>query len=291
MTAVLRALNVYPLKSAGGTAAGEAELTDTGLRHDRRFMLVDPEGRFLSQRKLPALARLRPAYDGAVLTVTVAGAVRGAASDAAAADAAVPDATVPDADSAVAPLVHHERAGGPVREVTVHNKPCKGVDQGDAAADWFRSVLDVDCRLVRFTGRRATSRGGGTVAYADGYPLLLTFAESLADLNQRLTAQGSVPVPMNRFRPNLVIEGLGAYGEDRLRRLRLGDAVVELVKPCARCVVITTDQDTGVRGHEPLRTLAGHRTIDRGVHFGVNAVPRTLGLLRAGDPVEVLETA
>lgn len=262
MTAVLTELNVYPLKSGGGSSLQQAELTATGLPYDREFMLVTPEGRFLSQRELGRMALLRPAYDGELLTVDVA-----------------------DPALALTPLVHKPVDDGEVRDVLVHRTPCQGIDQGDEAADWFSALLDADCRLVRFTGHRATSRGGGEVAFADGYPLLLISAESLADLNGRLAE----PLPMNRFRPNLVVEGLGPFGEDAVRLLRIGTAVVELVKSCARCVVTTTDQDSGVRGREPLRTLATYRTIDRGIRFGQNGVPRVLGTLRAGDPVEILE--
>ncbi|GAA4104488.1 MOSC domain-containing protein [Actinomadura miaoliensis] len=259
---VLTELNVYPFKSGRGTSLRTAELTPTGLTHDREFMLVTPEGRFLSQRDFTRMALLRPSFDGAVLTVDVAGPAAG-----------------------VTPLVHKAVADGPVREVFVHRSACEGIDQGDEAAAWFSALLGADCRLVRFTGHRPTSRAGGRVAFADGYPLLVISAESLADLNARLAE----PLPMNRFRPNLVIEGLGAFGEDAARLLRVGPTVIELVKACARCVITTTDQDTGERGREPLRTLAAYRTIGRGIRFGQNAVPRTLGTLTVGDPVEVLE--
>ncbi|MFC9977931.1 MOSC domain-containing protein [Spirillospora sp. NPDC127200] len=263
MPATLTELTVYPLKSGGGTALSRADLLPTGLRFDREFMLVNPEGRFLSQREHAAMARMRPVYDGTELTVRADGRE---------------------------PLVHKAVDEGPVVDVTVQRARCQGVDQGDGAAAWFSGLLDAECRLVRFTGHRPTSRGGGQVAFADGYPLLVISVESLADLNGRLPE----PLPMNRFRPSLVIAGLGAFGEDRVRRMRIGagpDAVeIELVKPCARCVITTTDQDTGERGREPLRTLARYRTIDRGVRFGQNAVPRAPGALTVGDPVEVLET-
>ncbi|SEG89774.1 hypothetical protein SAMN04489712_12460 [Thermomonospora echinospora] len=270
MSAVLTGLNVYPLKGGGGTVLTSAELEPKGLRYDREFMLVTPEGRFLSQRDLGLMALLRPSYDGEVLTVRVA-----------------------DPAASPAPLVHKATEDGPVREVYVHRSQCEGVDQGDEAADWFSALLGVDCRLVRFTGHRETGRGGGEVAFADAYPLLLISEESLADLNGRLARSGSgehTPLPMNRFRPNLVVSGLGAFGEDSVKLLRVGETVVELVKACARCVVTTTDQDTGERGREPLRTLASYRTIGRGIRFGQNGIPRTPGTVRVGDPVEILET-
>ncbi|WP_329518826.1 MOSC domain-containing protein [Spirillospora sp. NBC_01491] len=260
MAARLTELNAYPLKSGGGTALHTAELAFSGLRHDREFMLVAPEGRFLSQRDHPRMALLRPVYDGVVLTVAAPGA---------------------------ATLVHKPVDDGPVLDVTVQRTSCQGVDQGDAAARWFAALLGAECRLVRFTGHRPTSRGGGEVMFADGYPLLVLSAESLDDLNGRL----DTPLPMDRFRPSLVVEGLGAFGEDAARLLRVGPAVVELVKPCTRCVIITTDQATGERGREPLRTLATYRGVRRGIAFGQNAVVREPGVLTVGDPVEVLEPA
>lgn len=260
MTATLTELNAYPLKSGGGTALRSAALTARGLPFDREFMLVTPGGRFLSQRVIAEMALLRPSYDGEILSVTAPGS---------------------------APLSHKATADGEVLDVIVQRSECQGVDQGDEAASWFSSVLGQDCRLVRFTGHRATRRGGGEVMYADGYPLLLISAESLADLNARLDE----PLPMNRFRPSLVIEGLGPFGEDSARLLRIGETVIEVVKPCNRCVITTTDQNTAERGREPLRTLSTYRTRDRGIQFGQNCVPRTLGTLAVGDPVEVLETA
>jgi uncharacterized protein YcbX len=259
--AVVR-LGVYPLKGGGGTWLTRAEVTPTGFRHDREFMLVRPDGAHLSQREIARMALLRPEFDGGKLVV--------------------------DAIDAVTPLVHEVRPDGPVRDVTVHGRSCQGVDQGDEAADWFSALLGTDCRLVRFTGRRATTTGGGTVAYADGYSLLVVSAESLADLNSRLED----PLPMNRFRPNIVLEGLGPWGEDAVDRLRIGDVEIDLVRPCTRCLVTTTDQNSGVRGREPLRTLATYRTrrLDdgsRGVIFGQNGIPRTLGTIHAGDPVSV----
>ncbi|TYB49479.1 MOSC domain-containing protein [Actinomadura chibensis] len=261
-TATLTELNVYPLKSGRGTALRTAELTATGLLFDREFMLVTPEGRFLSQRELAEMALLRPSYDGEILTVNGR-----------------------DAKT----LAHKAVDDGEVLDVLVHRTECRGVDQGDEAAAWFSSFLDRECRLVRFTGHRPTSRAGGEVKFADSYPLLVISAESLADLNGRLAGRVAEPLPMNRFRPSLVIEGLGPYAEDDVRLLRVGATVIEVVKACARCVVTTTDQDTAERGREPLRTLASYRTRDRGIRFGVNAVPRTLGPLAVGDPVEVLE--
>ncbi|GAA2134782.1 MOSC domain-containing protein [Actinomadura napierensis] len=254
MLAVIAGLNVFPIKSAGGVALAEAELTPQGFRHDRAFMLVRPDGRHLSQREVPELALLRPAYDGVKLTVHT-----------------------PLADS---PLIC-EAADGPARDVTVHRLPCQGIDQGDDAAEWFSDALGIGCRLVRFTGTRPTKRGGGTLTFADGYPVSVLSGESLDDLNDRVDA----PLPMDRFRPNIVLRGLGPYGEDGVTRLR-GGAEIELIKPCARCVIINTDQETARRSPVALRTLAGYRTGhfngSREIVFGRLGVPRVTGVLRVG---------
>ncbi|MBO2459756.1 MOSC domain-containing protein [Actinomadura violacea] len=256
MIAVIAALNAYPVKSAAGVPLAEAEMTPDGLRHDRAFMLVRPDGRHLSQREVPGLALIRPAYDGAKLSVSS-----------------------PLAD---APLIC-EAADGPARDVTVHRRPCLGIDQGDDAAGWFSDALGVACRLVRFTGTRPTQRGGGTLTYADGYPVSVLSQESLDDLNRRMDA----PLPMNRFRPNIVLRGLGRYGEDGVTRLRGAAAEIELVKPCGRCVIVNTDQETARRSPATLRALAGYRTErvfgDREIVFGRLGVPRALGTLRVGD--------
>jgi uncharacterized protein len=254
--AVVRELNVFPLKSAGGTSLSEVQVTSRGLRHDREYMLVRPDHRHLSQREVPRLALLRPSYEGAKLIV--------------------------DALDAVTPLVH-EPADGPALDVTVHRRPCQGVDQGDDAADWFSAYLDTECRLVRFAGVRHTKLGGGRFAFADQYPLMVLSQESLDDLNQRL----SEPLPMNRFRPNIVLDGLGPYGEDTVSTLRIGEVEIEMIAPCGRCVLTTIDQQTGVRAKEPLRTLGTYRTQDFGgkreIMFGRLAIPRAFGTITTHD--------
>ncbi|MEO5876888.1 MAG: MOSC N-terminal beta barrel domain-containing protein [Streptosporangiaceae bacterium] len=261
--ASLTELNVYPLKSGSGTSLSSAELTPRGLRHDREFMLIDSAGRMLTQRAHPWLARLRMSYDGKLL---VAG-----------------------------DFIHRPVDNGPVLEVEVWGTPCQGIDQGPAAAAWYSAFLDLEVRLIWFTGHRQTPLGGGSVGFADGYSLLVLSQESLDDLNDRLNDRLGEPVPMNRFRPNLVIEGLGPFGEDTARVLRVGTATLDLVAPCPRCVITTVDQETAIKGREPLRTLAGYRTQvfngDRGIMFGQNAIPRGTGTLHVGDPVEILERA
>jgi uncharacterized protein YcbX len=236
MIAVVAGLNIFPIKSAGAVPVVQAELTRDGLRHDREFMLVRPDGRHLSQREVPGLALLRPDYDGGKLIVHT--------------------------PLAAAPLVC-EALDGPALDVTVHRRPCQGMDQGDEAAGWFSETLGLACRLVALVS--------------------VLSDESLDDLNRRMDAR----LPMARFRPNIVLHGLGPYGEDPVTRLR-GDGVeIELIRPCGRCVIINTDQDTARRSPEPLRALARYRAErfggTREIMFGRLGVPRALGTLRVGD--------
>jgi uncharacterized protein YcbX len=172
----------------------------------------------------------------------------------------------------------------------------------DAAAHaWFSGYLGTDVRLVHLDDpahRRAIdpryAQPGETVSLADGFPLLLTTLASLEALNS-LIAQGDLPdegpLPMNRFRPNLVVAGVEPWAEDDWRRIVVGDVSFRVVKPCDRCVVTTTDQHTAERGKEPLRTLARHRRVDRDLLFGQNLIPERTGLIRVGDPVHIIESA
>ncbi|ASU84085.1 MOSC domain-containing protein [Nocardiopsis gilva YIM 90087] len=256
---VVRELNVFPLKSMGGNSLTTAEVTATGLLHDREFMLIRPDRRHISQREVPELALLRPDYDGVKLTVHAA--------------------------HAALPLVHVP-VDGPAMEVTVHGRPCRGIDQGDAAAAWFSDALGCPCRLVRFTGERRTLRNDGSLRFADGYPLSVLSRESLDDLNRRAGSR----LPMHRFRPNIVLEGLGAYGEDTVSTLRIGTVEIDLARPCARCVIINIDQDSARKSPEPLRALASYRTQDfdggREIMFGRLGVPRAPGVIAVGDTVQ-----
>lgn len=266
---IVTELNVYPLKSCGGTALREAEITPRGIRHDRELMLVTPDGAHLSQREVPRMALLRPVHDGDKLRVEP------------------PDPAVQ------APLAHEVRRDRPARDITLFKAPDRGVDQGEEAAGWFSTALGVPCRLVVFPDDHVRRVGWadavGESGYADSLPLLVTSEESLAELNTRLAE----PVPMTRFRPNIVVSGWREpFEEDGVGRLRIGEVEIELVKPCGRCVIVNVDQVTGVKGREPLRTLAGFRTVrtDRPrVVFGKTGFPRTPGTIRVGDPVTLLD--
>jgi uncharacterized protein YcbX len=261
----IAALHVYPVKSCRGIALTQADLTPRGLRHDREWMVVTPEGRFLTQRELPRLALIAPGIADHELQLQAPGA----GSIAVALDA----------------------GAGPSREVTVWDDTVLARDEGDAVARWLSDCLRRSVRLVRFdpSRRRATdpawSAGRqGESAFSDGYPVLVLSRASLSDLNARL----SQPLPLDRFRPNLVLDGCDAYAEDSLRVLQSGTAALRLVKPCTRCIITTTDQSTAARdGEEPLRTLRSYRWSSelRGVTFGQNAIVESVGTLRVGDAI------
>ncbi|MGE0409205.1 MAG: MOSC domain-containing protein [Amphiplicatus sp.] len=266
------ALCIYPLKGARGIALERAALEPRGFEHDRRWLAADGEGVFLTQREAPALARIeaRPIADGLHLRTEGVG------------------------DVAVA-----LDGPGPRGRVKLWRDEIDALAGGAAADAFLSAALGREARLFYMddAARRATSArwsAAGPVSFADGYPLLLAATASLDALNAAIVESGGVPVGMDRFRPNLVIEGAAPWAEDRWRRLRIGDAEIELVKPCDRCIVTTTDQETGERrGREPLRTLnrlrlSAHPEV-KGVLFGWNAVVRKAGVLSKGDEAGIVE--
>lgn len=260
-------MRLYPVKSCRGIAVAEAAVTAAGLEHDREWMVVTPQGRFLTQREEPRLALVATALGPQALTLASG-----------------------DAGSIPVRLDHR----GETREVTVWRDRCVGLDQGDEVARWLTELLGRAVRLVRFDAgqRRASDPAwtGGLDAqnrFSDGFALLAISLASLADLNSRL----SRPLPMDRFRPNLVLDGLPPYGEDALGDLLAGGLRLRRVKPCTRCSITTTDQQTGaVDGDEPLATLRAYRWDPalRGVAFGQNliVVAGAGARLRVGDTLQ-----
>jgi uncharacterized protein YcbX len=261
----IASLHVYPVKSCRGVALPQSDLTPRGLRHDREWMVVTPEGRFLTQRELPRLSLIAPDIADHELRLQAPGA--GGIAVALAAGA------------------------GPSREVIVWGDTVLARDEGDAVARWLSDLLLRPVRLVRFdpSRRRATDpvwSGGrqGESAFSDGYPVLVLSRASLADLNARLPRV----LPLDRFRPTHLLDGCDPYAEDSLRVLQSGCAALRLVKPCTRCIITTTDQSTAERdGEEPLRTLRSYRWSSelRGVTFGQNAIVESAGTLRVGDAI------
>jgi uncharacterized protein YcbX len=266
MPATVQSLHVYPVKGLKGIEVREARCTDRGLEHDRRFMVVDPGGVFISQRSHPKMATIWTDFAGDALEIAA-----------------------PDMPALELPL----RPEGPATlRVQVWNSTCHAIPVSREADEWLTRYLGLGCRLVYMPDatQRASNReyaDGELVGFADGYAYLIIGRASLEDLNARLAARGHAPLPMNRFRPNIVVAGSPAYAEDGWSGVGIGAARVRGVKPCGRCEVTTTDQTTGeLRGPEPLATLATYRTSDEfGVMFGMNFVTVAEGLVRVGDEV------
>lgn len=278
----ISALFVYPVKSCRAIALTDALIERDGLQWDRRWMVVDANGRFVSQREYPAMARIETALGDDALRLRI---------DGHAAELTVPFA--PRADRVRVP-------------VSVWDDHLDALDEGDAAAHWLSDAIGATVRLVRFADdvtRLASAKWTNGVdaptRFADGFPLLVTADASLAELNGRLAAKGAPPLPMNRFRPNVVLGGTEAFDEDFAGTLSIGaagDVVLRIAKPCARCPVTTVDQASGTPNadwpHEPLDTLATYRAnprVDGGLTFGQNAIViEGVGRrLRVGDAVEV----
>ncbi|MDF6022682.1 MOSC N-terminal beta barrel domain-containing protein [Streptomyces sp. JH34] len=268
----LGAVYIHPVKSLAARASDEAVVEPWGLGGDRRWMLIDAENRVVTQRQQPSMAMLS--------AETLPGG--GVALSAPGSPSLVVE--VPVADGTVVAQLHRSKV-----EVAV---------AAGAAHAWFGARLGAEVRLVHLDApshRRPVDpefgRPGETVSLADGYPLLLTTSASLDALNS-LVALGDHPeegpLPMDRFRPNVVVDGTAPWAEDDWERIAIGEVAFRVVKPCGRCVVTTTDQRTAKRGREPLRTLAEHRRDGRHLLFGQNMIPEGTGAIRVGDPVRVL---
>lgn len=267
----LSGLNIYPIKSCGGISLEQAEIGALGLALDRRWMLVDWRGNFLSQREYPLMATIVPTLLDGMLLVRA-----------------------PGMSPLTLPLQQEEHSAAGRMAVTIWDDHLDALDCGEDMHRWFSSYLGIDARLVRFdpaVRRLSSARWTGAVQaptqFSDGFPLLVANEASLADLNQRMQAKGAPKLPMERFRPNLVLAGLDAYEEDYIDTLTLGGAgssphaqvILRLVKPCARCPVPGVDQRTGLRDaqwpDEPLDTLRQYRTDDLvggAMSFGQNAI-------------------
>ena len=259
--ATLSDIIFYPVKSCAGISVSEALLTEAGLAAggvcDREWMVVNEQGEFLTQREYPRMALITPRLDGGMLELSAPGVP--------------PHAIAIAADGCEAAI--------PVR---IWDDSVQAQDCGDASAAWCSQAIGAPCRLVRFpdSARRLTSTRwtGGVAAptrFADGYPILVIGAASLADLNARLAAAGRPALPMNRFRPNLVIDGIDAFEEDYVERFDIGAVRLKPVKPCPRCPIPSVDQATGVPGPDPLDILQAYRRkpqLDDAVCFGMNCI-------------------
>ena len=272
----------YPVKSCAGEELGTAEIISTGIKHDRELLVVTavetsryPQGRFLTQRELPRMALIKPHVTDDALFAGAPG---------------------------MSPLTIALVKEGDVQEVTIWDDRVAVIDQGERANEWFSQFLQTDVKLVRMPDAAVRNvgefapRAEDQVRFADRYNFLFLSEDSLADLNQRLVEKGLEPVPMNRFRPNVVLDGSGIpYAEDMMQRVEIDGVTFNMVKPCGRCEITTTEQTTGIRSslQEPLRTLAQYRTREfvpgnKNAMFGQNVVHENTGVIRVGSSVKIL---
>ncbi|MDE2428054.1 MAG: MOSC N-terminal beta barrel domain-containing protein [Burkholderiales bacterium] len=259
---IISQLTIFPIKSCGGVNVTEAHLAATGLLHqgihDREWMLVNADGQFLSQREFPVMARIHPEIRAGIVHVHT-----------------------PDMPELI--LSEEQQIPRVQRQVQIWDDQVHATDCGDAAANWFSHVLDTTCRLMRFDKQEqryaSTKWTEGELVptlFSDGYPLLVISEASLDDLNRRLQTQGLAKVPMNRFRPNIVLADIEAYEEDYAASFDVNGGIqLRPVKPCPRCPIPAIDQNTGEIGHNPVDTLQSYRTnplLDGGITFGMNTI-------------------
>ena len=260
---ILSELTLYPIKSCAGIALQEATLTREGLMtqqiYDREWMVVDPAGRCLTQREFPRMALIVPRLKEGTLELRAPGLAN-----------IELELAAPDPQSA------------PTISTRVWDDTVLAYDCDDLSAEWFSQAIGVPCRLARFhakaeraVSQKWTSGVAATTMFSDGYPLLVAGAASLDDLNDKLRHAGRDAIPMNRFRPNLVVAGIEAFEEDYVETFQLGDALLKPVKPCSRCPMPSVDQATGEFGPDPLDLMQGYRAkpeLDGALCFGMNSI-------------------
>lgn len=262
-TLIVQDIFIYPIKSLGGIRLQEAEAEERGFRFDRRWMLVDHQGTFVSQRTVPQLALLGVELFAKHLLV------------------------FPKNNPGHKLEIPLDLAEGAEIPVQIWDDEVLGKIVSKEVDRWFSDFLGFGVHLVvmpETTQRKVDPRyaiKGENVSFADGMPYLLISQESLDELNSRL----EIPVPMDRFRPNIVISGGEPFLEDQLKAVQIGGLDFRIVKPCARCVLTTVDQQTGKKGKEPLRTLSTYRTQNQKVMFGQNGIALQAGKIRVGDQV------
>ena len=258
----LTEINIYPVKSLAGIALQSSPMDAMGLRYDRRWMLVTPAGKFITQRTHPQMVLIQPQLADGVLTLARQGMQ----------------------DHHVAAV----SADSASMQVEIWNDRVNALHISEQTDAWLTQAIHDPCRLVYIANDEIRqcdllyADAGDHTGFADGFPLLLISQASLDDLNGRLQQ----PLSMKRFRPNLVVSGCAPYAEDGWRQIRIGDVTLRVVKPCSRCVITTVDPETGVKGPgEPLRTLARYRMRDNQVYFGQNLIHRQQGVLSVNQEV------
>jgi uncharacterized protein len=259
-------LFIYPVKSLGGIEVSAAQLTDRGFQYDRSWMLVDANNYFLTQREYPVMSLLQTAVENDLLEIYHKNNSN---------------------DKLTLPL---QPVPGAIIKVKVFDDECAAQYISEIADEWFSDKLSMQCRLVYMpeTEQRKVderyARKNEITSFTDGYPLMMIGQASLDDLNRRLAE----PLPINRFRPNIVFTGGQAYDEDTMEHVVVAKIDLYGVKLCSRCMITTIDQTNAIKGKEPLKTLAGYRMKDNNVYFGQNMLFNQTGYLRVGDAIEII---
>lgn len=277
---ILAELTLYPIKSCAGISLQEAVITETGLMsgsiHDREWMLVDEQGQFISQRTNPKMAVIVPVINGEVMELHARGM-----------SPLEVQLALPDPNTA------------PIVDVRVWRDTVKAYDYGEAVSNWLSTVVGTRCRLVRFhpeavriANVKWTDGVEAPNLFSDSYPFLVISQGSLDDLNDKLLAAGRDALPMNRFRPNIVIGDVAAYEEDICGIICIGNAALKMARPCQRCPVPSIDQSTGIVGPDPLDILKTYHTSESmkgAITFGMHAILRQGAgeILRVGQPIEL----
>ncbi len=247
----IQSLTFYPVKSLGPVPVKELFFDALGPQSDRNWMLVDENGKFVSQREIPKLCLIHPLWTKSLDSLQF--------------------------EESILPLPELAfEAKATVWKETVSVFTSKGEEK-----TWFQKVVGRPLRLVKLKEARVPDHGIA-VRLSDSMPVLLCNEKSLASLNDQL----DVPVEMNRFRPNVVVDGTSSFEEDRWQEIQVGEAIFQKEKLCSRCSIITVDPLTGNRGHEPLKTLAHSRNIDGKIKFGIYCSVKKTGLLRVGDELK-----
>jgi len=257
-------LAIYPVKSCAQIPLKKARIDSFGLNHDRRWMVVDKHGKFVTQRQQPSMCLIKSELVEQGIIISVPGM---------------------DALQVTVPTTRE------TRQVIVWNDQCSAIDCGDVVAQRLSRFLGIECRMVFFPADEIRqvdlnfSQEGDRTAFSDGFPILLISQASLDDLNSRM----ETPLPMARFRPNLVVSGCEPFAEDNWRRIKIGELIMRIVKPCSRCVIPSIDINSGEKGVEPTKTLLSYRKRDNKIYFGQNVIADGEGKIKIGMPVEVLD--
>ncbi len=260
----VKSLHIYPIKSLQGISITSAQLCDYGFEYDRQWMLIDTEHTFISQRTVPLMATLKTEINGNSLIVS-------------------------NKDSSITLDLNKQSESN--IEVTIWRDTVQASTEAEEINEWFSQQLNTPCQLVKLAidQKRLVdptfAHSKETVGFADAYPLLIVAQSNIDLLNSKLEQ----PIDMNRFRPNIVIDGLSAHEEDKLHSIIINDIEIKLVKPCDRCTVPAVDQETGVKRPDVLRMLLTYRQFNKLIYFGMNGLHQSLGIIETGQIIKVID--